>query len=233
MTSRLRFKREIILPIFTILIGICLVELTRKRSQNLEAAQRFLPPPPSIERFSAGYNDVIADVLWLRLIQDADTCDRPGAAGQRCQSEKGWVFQMLDAITKLAPKFAAPYWHGATILSVLVGDKEGARIIFERGMESFPNDWQLPYRAAFHALENLGDVQKAAELLVQAGKNGAPQWVFALSARLYTKRGQAILAKSILEDVLASDPDSRWAPRLRSRLEEIDQTLTNSSGSSY
>lgn len=233
MNSRLKLKREIILPIFALLIGICFIAINGKRSQGIEAAQRFLPPPPGIEHMSAGYNDVIADVLWLRLIQDADRCDQPVSIGQKCQTEKGWVFLMLDAITKLAPKFVAPYWHGATILSVLVGDKEGAWIIFERGMNNFPNDWQLPYRAAFHALENLGDIQKAADLLLQAGRNGAPKWVFALAARLYTKEGQAILAKSILESVLAHDPDGRWAPRLRERLSEIDQTLTNSPGSSY
>ncbi len=233
MTSRFAFKREIIVTVLTILIGICLIIAMNGRSQELETAQRFLPPPSHIERYSAGYNDILADVFWLRLIQDADHCDQQVPAGERCRSEKGWVFRMLDAITSLAPKFAAPYWHGATILSVLVGDKEGARIIFERGMEQFPDDWQLRYRAAFHAMENLGDIKKAADLLIDAGKKGAPSWVFSLAAKLYTKEGQAFLAKSVLESVLSSDPDGRWTPRLRERLSEIDQTLTNSPGSSY
>lgn len=226
MAIRLRAKLETALSFIAIILGIVLIGATSERASEVKSRSLFLPPPPSVENLVGGYREVFADVFWLRLIQDADHCDKPVARGELCRTEKGWVYQMLDAITKLAPKFMAPYGHGATILSVLVGDQEGARLIFERGLNEFPNDWQLQYRAAYHTMEKLGDTKTAAELLLKAAKNGAPAWVYSLSAKLYTKEGQAVLAKSILEGVLAEGvSDSRWADRLRARLDEINLVL--------
>src|ERR1051326_909177 len=100
---------------------------------------------------------------------------------------------MLDAVTKLAPKFAMPYVAGAITLSVLVEDYEGAKIIFDRGVEAYPDDWKILYRAAYHYLFDRHDNAHAAELLVRAQKAGGPSWLNFLAARLYSKEGQVQL----------------------------------------
>src|ERR1035441_2628440 len=82
---------------------------------------------------SFGFQQVLADLIWLRLIQDIDYHD-----GQK--QNKGWVYQMLDGITSLDRRFQMAYIAGATVLSVLVQDVEGANLIFDRGVLNFPND---------------------------------------------------------------------------------------------
>jgi tetratricopeptide (TPR) repeat protein len=189
-----------------------------------------LAPPAALKHLTLGYAELISDALWLRLIQDIDRpCDlepateaggsRPGAC------HKSWGFQMLDMITELTPKFRMPYIMGATVLSVAVGDAEGARIIFEKGLREFPNDWSMAYRASYHYLEELHDNQRAAELLVQAGKNGAPFWVFSLASRLLTEEGKAELAKAVLDEAIARDPSLTENPRIQRRLKEVAEAL--------
>ena len=132
---------------------------------------------------------------------------------------------MMDTITELAPKFRMPYIAGGTILIVVVRDSEGAAKIFKKGVERFPEDWTMSYRAAFHFMSALADYNTAAEYLVRAGKHGAPGWVFALASKLQSRVGQAMLSKPVLQEAIDADPESRWAPDLRRRLDEVNKII--------
>lgn len=206
--------------LITLIIATSLVSSLTSTPLQSRKNSTFLIPPQRLSLMTFGYNENAADSLWLRLIQDIDHCESKNSKGI-CEADRGWVFHMLDTITHLTPKFRAPYSFGATVLSVLVGDREGAREIFDRALENFPNDWILQYRAAYHSLEEMKNPERAAELLRSAGKNGAPKWVFSLASRLYTNEGKAALATSVLQDLLAQDPNSPLAERIRTRLNEV------------
>lgn len=109
-----------------------------------------------------------------------------------CQN--GWLAQMLDATTELAPRFKTVYLTGATSLSVILNDFEGASKLFNKGIRQFPDDWRLPYNAAYHFMYDRQDLARAAELLKLAAEKGAPPWVNSLAARAYTASGQGELA---------------------------------------
>ncbi len=106
----------------------------------------------------------------------------------------GWLSQMLDATTELAPRFKTVYMTGGTSLSVILNDYEGASKLFNKGIRQFPDDWRLPYNAAYHFMYDRQDLARAAELLKMAAKNGAPAWVHSLAARAFTASGQGELA---------------------------------------
>lgn len=116
--------------------------------------------------------------------------------------DEGWSFLLLDAVTNLAPKFKVPYKLGAPTLSVLLEDHMGAKKIFDKGISQYPDDWSLLYRAAYHYLFELRDLERAADLLKQAADKGAPDWVHSLAARIYTGTGQLELGISTLENYL-------------------------------
>jgi hypothetical protein len=239
--------------LFFLIVAIVLItRIDNKTIPNAHASLLF--PPKDLKYFTLGYQEIVADILWIRSLQDIDLCgdtfslknkavkspaqkptyeilnkdkikDTTSAQFVEAKCQDGWSSQMLDAVTELAPRFKMPYLVGGTILSVVVHDDEGAAKIFKKGVERFPDDWTMSYRAAYHFMESLRDFKTASELLVQAGKHGAPKWVFALAAKIQTHLGQALLAKPILEEAIAADPDSGWAITLKDQLKEVNQII--------
>ena len=250
----MKYKR-LIEPVL-IVVAVFLIFTLNSLEQKARHHENFLVPPQGLKFFTLGYSEVLADFLWIRLLQDVDYCGAAATVnpkgsgisqeefdkqlnqlsdhsqvqvheGNEAKCENGWSAHMLDAITELAPKFKMPYTVGATILSGIVKDNVGSAKIFKKGVERFPDDWQMTYRAAYHYMAAMSDFATAADYLQRAGRKGAPRWVFALAARLQTKLGQAVLAKPVLEEAIAADPTSEWAKELQKRLEEINKIIKN------
>lgn len=176
-------------------------------------------PPGGIQYFSFGFQEAVADALWIRAIQDFDYCDSPVAA-QQCRGNS-WLYQMLNVTTDLSPHFRTPYVSGALALSVLVSDIPGASKIFDKGVAQFPNDWQLLYKAGYHFLYEVKDSKKAAALFVRAAQAGGPFWLNSLANRLYVDSGNPQLAEALLQEMIRTEQDPKLIERMREKLESI------------
>lgn len=241
------------------LVGTLNALLIFHAPKKIKSREVYMAPPQYIDKISFGYNDVIADLLWIRYLQDMDRCEfvqplnekeleksstyvppQPLPVGapigematqwnkNRLTSKchLGWSYRMLDAITNLAPKFRIAYSVGAMTLSVLIEDRQGAALLYEKALKFFPNDYPIAYRAAYHYLFEIGDQERGAELLEKAGRLGAPLWVFSLAARIRTELGQALMAHQILKETIDSLPEnSPYIQRLKDRLEEIENHM--------
>lgn len=226
-----RFKTELH-SLLVLVIGASLVVVNRRVvADTLSVNLNFVPPPRHLELFSFGYRENLADILWIRLIQDMHVCEkakdgvafselaRKDAGREKCR--KGWVYQMLDSITDLAPRFELPYSAGALHLSILVDDAEGAANIFEKGLGRFPGNYKLSYAAAYHYLMEMNQPHKAAELLVLSAKNGGPAWMYALAGKLLSESGRLDLAIQVLEDGAKTAKTAWSSERIHARLEEV------------
>jgi hypothetical protein len=192
------------------------------------ASKPLLLPPENLKFFALGYDELLADTLWLRTIQDFDFCENrtsPKLKPTEYQCKQGWVFHMIEAITELAPNFREPYYSGAMMLTVVVNDIDGASKIFDKGVAKFPEDGHLIFTAAYQALIEEKNNAKASALLVRAGHLGLPPWVFSLAARLQEREGQLQLSKSILEDAYNSRPEGYGAERIKQRLDEVNAEI--------
>ncbi len=199
------------------------------------------PPPEQIEYFTFGFSESVADSLWIRWIQDNDVCQQyagakslnplPPNTGEFANPrhkvcDNSWSFKMLDAVTRVSPKFKMPYEAGAITLSVLTEDYEGAKLIFDRGVKVYPTDWTLLYRAAYHYLYDRNDLPRAAELLTQAAEHGAPDWLKLLASRLYSKAGQIELGLANLITYREGIKDNPEAlKRVDERIADLQQKL--------
>lgn len=202
-------------------LAIALVATSQLRLPKTYTIERqLIPPPPHIERFAFGYQEIIADILWIRALQDFDYCDSR-IAENVCRNNS-WLFQMLDSVTNLSPNFRIPYAAGALALTVIISDIDGATKIFDKGIKAFPNDWPMLYRAAYHYLYEVNDKKRAAELLIEAGKRGAPPWVFSLASRLYSESGKVDLAKILLQQMIDEKQDPALIERVRKKIESIE-----------
>lgn len=250
MSQKKIFQKTGLVAIATlIVVGILWVTVAelQVRAPVAKVDKKYLKPPAALKEFTFGYNDFLASILWIRLLQNFDYCESgkyseadyvpPVAeapdkitgiikrAIKPSKCNKGWVYSMLDVISEVQPKFELVYDTGAMFLSVVVDDREGARLIFEKGLLLYPNDWQLSYHAGYHYLWEVQEPKRAAELFHQSVQSGAPQWAASLSAALYTQAGQARLAKTILENALRNNPKGADEERIKKRLEEVDKML--------
>jgi hypothetical protein len=198
------------------LFSYLMVLLSVFQIQKLDLPKEFISPPPMIEHLVFGHNEFVADNLWIRVIQDIDYCEKQISTNV-CRG-KGWVARMLDAVTNLSPKIYFAYSVGAIALSVIVSDIQGATLLFDKGTKQFPNKWPLLYRAAYHAIYEEKNNAKAAELLEQAGRVGAPEWVFSLAAKLYDENGKREMGLNLLREMEAENADPKLISRMKERL---------------
>jgi len=222
--------------------------VTQFASQKIEVESKertpFMIPPKNIEHFSFGYRDSIADSFWVRTIQNFEYCGAEGDSSQiiseaprwdadsslekpqkqaRCQ--KGWGFHMLNEITDLSPKFETIYTMAAPGLSIVVDDREGAEIIFDKGIEAFPDNWQIPYMAAYHALFETRKFEKAAQLLYKVGDLGGPEWVYFLATKVYSRIGQAELGLAVITQYIKNFEPDKIPEHAKKRLAEVQAML--------
>lgn len=158
--------------------------------------------PPQVQRITFGHQEQVADIFWLRAVQDMDYCENK-VSGDQCRG-RSWLFRILDLVTDLAPRFRMPYAVGGLALSVLISDYAGASRIFDKGTAAFPKDWPILSRAAYHALYEENNKTKAAQLMEQVANHGGPIWYRSLAARLYIEGNQMSLAFALLEELRAN-----------------------------
>ena len=221
-------------------------------NMNFESPPIYIPPPKYIHHFHFGYYESMSDSFWLRWVQDVDVCGAkkvsrksvlpPKAIPRHIAGDlnklkdevliplrdeicdKGWSFRLLDAITRLTPHFRMPYAVGASTLSVLIDDHLGAKIIYERAVQYFPKDWKILYRAAYHYLYELQELEKASELLDRAGDAGAPFWVKSLASRLATRAGRVDLGIRTLEEyfqIIGPNSTEAYIKEIKFRLKAL------------
>ena len=192
----------------------------------------YFSPPEVIQYFTFGYNDIYADLLWVRYIQNSDFCSYthgiPTYDGKtKFSCHKGWAYHMANAITELAPRFKRPYITSSVIMGIIMGDKEGARLILDKAVKRFPDDWDVFFHAGHHYLLELNQPLVAADLLLNAAKKGGPYWLYSLSVKLYSESGRIDIAEQMMLKIIEEDPDSSHLKTYQRRLSEIRKLKQN------
>lgn len=188
------------------------------RPATFKRENYFLYPPKDIIHFTFGYKEAMADLFWIRSIQDFDYCedkiDKLNCVGN------SWLYKMLDIVTDLSPQFRTAHSMGPIALSIIVSDISGASKLFDKATIRFPNDWVILGRAAYHALYEENDRAKAARLLKAGAENGGPYWYYILAGRMYAEGGDKELGEALLKELKDSNQPDYVIERLQKRLDD-------------
>jgi tetratricopeptide (TPR) repeat protein len=197
------------------LLGMCIYfsEQALTIIKPLSKSSQFIKPPLYMEHFTLGHNELVADALWLRAIQDFDHCERKRDEKAVCNGS--WLGEMLIRITELSPKFRMVYALGPMMLSVMIEDYVSALELLDKALLYYPNDWPILYRGAYIYLYDVKDKKKAAEFFVKAGKNGAPAWVFSLASRLLQQSGESVQSELLIQEVEQSGVPKQIIDRMK------------------
>jgi tetratricopeptide (TPR) repeat protein len=179
--------------------------------------QRFmyLPKGEYLRVAVFGYEQVVADLLWIQAIQ---------AMGERTVTKEAgqWIYRALDVITTLDPKFVRVYETGGIVLVTLVVLVEESNRILEKGIQYNPDYWPLPYLLGFNYYFESHDDARAADYIAKASRlPGAPEYLAPLAARLYASAREPQVAIDFLARMYEQTSDENVKQVLEQRLKEV------------
>jgi len=199
-------------------LSIYLAQLQIDRSKNINQEMKgflHLPKGEYLKVAALGYDQLLADLLWLRVIQ---------MIGEHTVTETAyeWVYHALDVMTTLDPKFVDAYQMGGVTLSTLANQPEKANALLLKGAKENPDVWQLPFYIGFNDFFYLNDYKSAAKNMARAAQlPGRPDFVPGLATRLFVQAGEPQTALEFLARMAGEAKDEKVREALRRRMEEI------------
>jgi tetratricopeptide (TPR) repeat protein len=189
-----------------------------------------LPPARVMRALCFGYNELAADLLWVRAISyyaDHLHSDRDARHMER----------YLQSIVALDERFAAIYRYGPAMLISGSGERTAAEAwaairLLKKAVRIYPDEWSYPfYLGTYYIGELRGRPEERAAWLREGadwirraallgGHAREAPWLPTLAASIYTKQGQRELAIRHLQElyVATQNPDMKVqiAGKLRS-----------------
>jgi tetratricopeptide (TPR) repeat protein len=206
-----------------LLLGVlsaALVAVTQWRLEHIRTARpaeefRYLPKGDHLKVAALGYDQLVADLLWLKTIQVM------GEKGREAQDAE-WLYQAFDAITTLDPKFDYVYQLGGIFLSVLSGRADLAVQLLSKGTQNNPGIWQLHFYLGFDQFYYFGRFKEAADAIARAAAlPGRPDWVPMLATRLYAQAEEPEFAIEFLDRMYQVSKDEKVREELLARRKEL------------
>ncbi|MCB9591517.1 MAG: hypothetical protein H6719_02185 [Sandaracinaceae bacterium] len=191
----------------------------------------YLPPNEWLRAFSLGWNEALADLIWMRaLVYYGDEMVHHG--------DVEFVFRYGEAIESLDPDFVAVYrWVGTAGLyrpqAITVDDVNRTVEFMERGARRHPDDgqlaWDLGAVLAYELPPMLEDVEagnrareRALPFLLRASRLGAaPEWAALSNAALMGRIGRTDQAARHLEEMYAQTDDPATRERMATRIRQL------------
>lgn len=183
----------------------------------------YVPPPQYLPVFSLGYDEAVADMLWIRsLIYFGEELVQRGQVKH--------VFEYAEAILTLDPDFRRVYhWVASAGIyrptETSVEDMYRATEFLERGVRRFPDDgemaWDLGATLSYELVPRIDDPEEKERLRssgvehmqVAARLGAGPAWLALTNATQLRRLGRTEQALRHLEEMLATvdDPATKEA----------------------
>ena len=189
------------------------LRLDAGRGEN-KAAEEFmyLPGAQYLKVASLGYEQLMADLLWLKAIQHLGEKKISGAGYD-------WIYKALDTVTSLDPKFAMPYEAGGMALTIDAGKTDLSNKLLKKGVENIPENWHLPFYLGFNYFFFTKDYKAAAMYMEMAAtKPGSPPYLPSLASRLYVQAEDPAYALQFLMRMYENTKDEKMRANLLPRI---------------
>lgn len=189
-------RRRLTRPLCGILmIGACLALWPLQRSIDREwGASReigdilYLPSGRTLRRLSLGYEGLLADIYWTRVVQYF------GRKRLARETRFDILGPLLDITTELDPQLIVAYRFGSVFLAEKppqgAGQPEQALALLRRGIVANPGYWRLWQDLGFIYYWDLKDYPNAAKVFRTGSERpGAMAWMKVMAASVAAQGG--------------------------------------------
>ncbi|MEW5820373.1 MAG: hypothetical protein AB1782_09295 [Cyanobacteriota bacterium] len=125
-------------------------------------------PTDKVKYFTLGFDNLIADIVWLQFIQYFGENHR--LKRKRLKYDFEYIYKYVDVITTLDPNFSYAYWFGAFAIADEFNRPDLAMKIIAKGIKNNPKNWWLPYTAATMELMYNNNFTEAVKYIDLAAK---------------------------------------------------------------
>jgi len=179
----------------------------------------YFPAQEGFRLFTAGYDRVIADMLWMRLLAFF-------GGHYTDPTSLGNLGNMLAAITDLNPRHESAYYMSAVILPWMAGDLSASRRMVARAMAWRPREGRWDYFMGFNQYLFAGDKKTAAHYLERAIRKGyVNQLTASLATRLKAEAAGLQEARAYLLRTLAGKQDEKVRKFLQRQLLAVETEI--------
>lgn len=195
------------LAVISVLTIGLLAQPPGKKSRDQSAPK--LPRPEFLLAVGAGHRELLADVVWLGMLQQIGIAETA--------AEYRNIYPYGELATELDRHFLEVYRFAGVTLPFNKGREEWVNVeesnaILRKGLVLFPKDYRLKFTLAFNLMQFTRDYKGSAELFSQlADEPGAPEYFRPLATRLFAQGGafdEALVTAQVLRDN-ATDDESR------------------------
>lgn len=167
---------------------------------QIEDTLQYIPKEKVVECLSLDHKGFTADLLFIQVLMHTGSLVwKPS----RFQFNNKWSYQTIDLVTQLDPKYYSAYLFAGMGLIHSRDDVLRANTIIQKGMQIFPDSWELPFWIGFNAYLYLQDDTLASDYLLQAAhKPDAPISFFSLLLSAITKGGDFTQGIWVLEAMI-------------------------------
>lgn len=186
-------------------------DLSPPFTTKLALAKRNLLPPEILPYISFGFNGIIADMYWIRAIQDFVAWN----------GKEGFYIGYFRNIATLDPRFKYPYLFN--ILTVPrnkdVKTLDIVASISEKGMQAIPESWEIPFYLGTQYYIFTREYQPAEKYIgIAAEKKSSPDGVYLLYSTfvardLYTREEKMNLTQKLVR-VIYNNTDNEIIKKL-------------------
>jgi hypothetical protein len=221
--------------VFSILLTACLLSsvlLLRRLDQMRSSATLeevlYISSPQALKRLSLGYNGLLADIYWTRVVQYFGNKHHDGAR------RFDLLAPLLEITTTLDPQLLVAYEYGANFLSPQppggAGMPERAVELEEFGIRHNPDEWHLYYNEGFIRYMELKDYAGAAEAFARGSRvPNAHPFLAILAANMAAHAGDRQMARMMWSTTYTTtkDPSVRANAAAHLRALQVDEDVTN------
>jgi hypothetical protein len=191
---------------------------------NQDKEELLLRSGPLLKKLSLGYESLLADIYWTRVVQYYGVrAHKPGATYDS-------LWPLLDITTTLDPNLMIAYRFGAVFLSEQPpggpGRADLAVQLVKRGIAENPDEWRLYQDLGFLYSIHLKDYQKASEAYLEGSKNPNAQiWMKVMAARVAETGNELETSRLIWTGVYSSTKDQQVRQTALQHIHSLDAML--------
>ncbi len=217
-----------ILLLLSLASSVLLVRrLDRVRANATLEDVLYFNSPKLLQRLSLGYDGLLADIYWTRVVQYF------GSHHVTRATDYNLLAPLLEITTALDPKLVVAYEFGANFLGPKppegAGQPDKAIALLEGGIRTNPDNWRLYYDLGFFYYMDLKDYARAAEAFERGAKvPKAHPFLRVLAARMAQHAGEIQMARMLWQTTYATTQDDlvRQNAAAHLRALQVDENIT-------